>query len=153
MGPAAGNASGCRFLNRRRRTCKVNIGKPDDRIMTMVASRKISKAYHTNAQQSRLMYVVVFPVAVVAQFRQIREAATASAPQNHGVEHRNERLIRGMHFSDAGDFRERAYLNRVIHLSAESKFSDQLNCDPMPTAHVSQVISPIECEELFGSWV
>ena len=43
------------------------------------------------------MYVVVFHVALVAQFwndfETIREAATASAPQNCGVEHRNGRLI------------------------------------------------------------
>ena len=57
-----------------------------------------------------------------------------------------------VHFSDADDFWEQACLNLVIHLSAESKFSDQLNCDPMPTPHVSQAILPIECEELSGSW-
>jgi hypothetical protein len=57
------------------------------------------------------------------------------------------------HLSDAEDFWEQACVNHVIHLSAESKFSDQLNCDPMPTPHVSQVILLIECEELLGSWV
>lgn len=43
------------------------------------------------------MYVVVFPVALVAQFwndfETIREAATASAPQNYGVEPWDGRLI------------------------------------------------------------
>jgi len=58
-----------------------------------------------------------------------------------------------VHFSDAEDFWEQAFLSRVIHLSAESKFSGQLNCDPMPTPHVSQVKLPIGCDELSGSWV
>ena len=44
------------------------------------------------------MYVVVFLSHWLRNFgiilKQIREAATASAPQNYGVEHRNERLIR-----------------------------------------------------------
>ena len=45
------------------------------------------------------MYVAVFLSQWLRNFgmilKQIRKAATASAPQNYGVEHRNERLVRG----------------------------------------------------------